>query len=223
MEALRTHLKIERWQVFGGSWGSTLALAYAETHPERVTELVLRGIFMLRRKELEFFYQYGSHFLAPDAWEPYEQHIPEAERHDMMAAYYKRLTSPDEAVRNAAAKVWSTWEAKTSYLVEDAELVKRASEDEWASAFARIECHFFNNRGFFASDAWLLENAHKLKNIPTVIVQGKYDLVCPMISAYDLSKVMPHAKLIVTLAGHSAWEDLNTSALVEACDDFAKK
>src|SRR5690606_27922031 len=145
MEALREHLKIDRWQVFGGSWGSTLALAYAERHPDHVTELVLRGIFMLRRKELEWFYQEGASAVFPDAWEPYLAQIPESERGDMISAYYRRLTSDDPNVQQAAAKAWSVWEASTSFLRQRPEHIVHAGEDDFALAFARIECHYFIN------------------------------------------------------------------------------
>ncbi len=148
MEKLREHLGIERWQVFGGSWGSTLALAYAETHPERVTELILRGIFLLRRQEIDWFYQRGASILYPDAWEPYLAHIPEAERGDLLTAYYRRLTSDDSAVRLAAAKIWSGWEGATSKLLPDAAFASHYEEDEFALAFARIEAHYFVNKWF---------------------------------------------------------------------------
>ena len=152
IEKLRTHLGLERWQVFGGSWGSTLALAYAQTHPDRVTELILRGIFLLRRQEIEWFYQRGASILYPDAWEPYLAHIPEAERGDLLTAYYRRLTSEDAQVRLAAAKIWSGWEGATSKLLPDAAFTSHYEEDEFALAFARIEAHYFINRGFLESD-----------------------------------------------------------------------
>ncbi len=222
MEALRAHLGIETWQVFGGSWGSTLALAYAEKHPERVTELVLRGIFLLRRKELAWFYQEGASILYPDAWEPYLAHIPEAERHDLMHAYHRRLTSDDPAVRLAAAKVWSGWEGATSKLLPDAAFAGHYEEDEFALAFARIEAHYFVNKGFFEVDDQLLRDVGKIRHIPGVIVQGRYDVVCPIDSAWALHRAWPEADLIITPdAGHSAWEPPNSRALVAATDRFA--
>ena len=221
MERLREHLRIERWQVFGGSWGSTLALAYAQSHPQRVTELVLRGIFLLRRWELEWFYQNGCDAIYPDNWEMYLAHIPPGERGDLIGAYYRRLTDPDVAVRLAAAKVWSTWEGATSYLHQNPDYIASTGADEFALAFARIECHYFVNGGFFERDDQLLRDAHKLKNIPAVIVQGRYDVVCPLRSAWDLHRVWPEADLrIVPDAGHSAFEPGNTHELIEATDRF---
>jgi len=221
MERLREHLALERWQVFGGSWGSTLALAYAQAHPARVSELVLRGIFLLRRWELEWFYQKGCDAIFPDAWEAYVGHIPPGERADLIGAYYRRLTSPDHAVRLAAAKVWSTWEGATSYLRQNPDYIASTGADEFALAFARIESHYFVNGGFFERDDQLLRDAHKLKNIPAVIVQGRYDVVCPMRSAWDLHRAWPEADLrIVPDAGHSAFESGNTHELIEATDRF---
>jgi proline iminopeptidase len=225
-ERLRKHLGIEKWLVFGGSWGSTLALAYAETHPDRVTELVLRGIFMLRRSELEWFYQnpQGAAQIYPDLWEEYVGEIPEAERSDMMSAYYKRLTSPDPAVLNRAATAWSVWEGATSYLRINPEYVARFREDAaFAAAFARIECHYFVNKGFLKSDTQLLDEVGRIRHIPGVIVQGRYDMVCPVRSAWDLHKAWPEADLrIVGEAGHSAFEPGITSELIAATDRFAR-
>jgi len=221
MERLREHLGIDRWQVFGGSWGSTLALSYAQTHPQRVSELVLRGIFMLRRWELEWFYQKGCDAIFPDAWETYLAQIPEVERGDLISAYYRRLTSPDPAIRLSAAKAWSVWEASTSYLLQDAEQIKGNAVDEFALAFARIECHYFVHGGFFEADDQLLRNASRLKDIPAVIVQGRYDVVCPARSAWDLHRAWPEADLrIVADAGHSAFEPGITDELVRATDRF---
>ena len=223
IERLREHLKIEKWQVFGGSWGSTLALAYAETHPDRVTELVLRGIFMLRRWELEWFYQKGCDALFPDAWEAYLAAIPENERGDLMAAYHRRLTSDDPAVRLAAAQAWSVWEASTSFLLQDPAYIASSAADRFALAFARIENHYFVNRGFFECDDQLLRDAHRLHGIPAAIVQGRYDVVCPMRSAWDLHRAWPQAKLeIIPDAGHSAFEPGITDALIRATDDFRR-
>ncbi|HEX7917036.1 prolyl aminopeptidase [Rudaea sp.] len=221
IETLRAHLGIDAWQVFGGSWGSTLALAYAQTHPERVTELVLRGIFMLRRWELEWFYQHGCDAIYPDAWEGYLEPIPPVERHDLMSAYYRRLTSSDEKLRLEAAKAWSIWEGSTSFLAQSADYVNSTGADQFALAFARIECHYFVHGGFFEHDDQLLYNAHKLKKIPAVIVQGRYDVVCPMRSAWDLYRAWPEADLrIVGDAGHSAFEPGITHELISATDRF---
>lgn len=221
IEQLREHLRIERWQVFGGSWGSTLALAYAQTHPQRVTELVLRGIFLLRRWEMEWFYQKGCDTIFPDAWEAYVGHIPMGERGDLISAYHRRLTGTDPATRLAAAKVWSTWEGATSHLRQDPDYIASTGADDFALAFARIECHYFVNGGFFERDDQLLHNAHRLKEIPAVIVQGRYDVVCPIRSAWDLHRAWPEADLrIVPDAGHSAFEPGITHELIEATDRF---
>jgi proline iminopeptidase len=221
-EKLRSKLGIERWQVFGGSWGSTLALAYAETHPERVTELVLRGIFMLRRWELEWFYQEGASRLFPDAWEPYLQAIPEAERGDLIGAYHRRLTSPDEATRLAAARTWSVWEGATSFLRVDPAFVIGHEDAAFALAFARIENHYFVNGGFFDDENQLLRDVARIADIPGVIVHGRYDVVCPIQSAWELHKAWPKAELMISpTSGHSAFEPENVDALVRATDSFA--
>lgn len=224
MEALRKHLGIARWQVFGGSWGSTLGLAYAQTHPEAVTELVLRGIFLLRKKEIDWFYQEGASWIYPDEWDKYERHIPENERGDFVSAYYRRLTSSDKEVQLAAAKLWSVWEAATAKLIPESTLVEAWGQDQFALAFARIECHYFYNRGFFESDGQLLRNVGSIRHIPTVIVQGRYDVCCPMRSAWDLKQAWPEAELIIAPdAGHSAFETSISKALVAATDKFAAR
>jgi proline iminopeptidase len=221
IEALRVHLGIERWQVFGGSWGSTLALAYAQAHPERTTELVLRGIFMLRRWELEWFYQQGASRLFPDAWDKYLAPIPEVERHDLMSAYHRRLTSDDAAVRLEAARAWSTWEAATSFLRQDAGFIASHEDAEFALAFARIECHYFVNGGFFAHEDQLLRDAHRIAAIPGTIVHGRYDVVCPAQNAWDLHKAWPKAELeLCPTSGHSAFEPEICDALVRATDRY---
>ena len=223
IEKLRVHLAIEKWQVFGGSWGSTLALAYAETHPARVSELVLRGIFLLRREEIQWFYQQGASWLYPDAFEDYIGHIPPAEQGDLLHAYHKRLTSSDPAVQSAAAKVWSVWEGRTSCLIPNAELIARTAGDEFALAFARIESHYFVNDGWLTNGRELLApaNIEKIRKIPGVIVQGRYDVVCPAKSAWDLHRVWPEADLrIVPDAGHAASEVGIVSELVTATDRF---
>ena len=222
IERLREHLGIERWQVFGGSWGSTLALAYAQAHPRRVTELVLRGIFMLRRWELEWFYQEGASRLFPDAWRHYIEAIPPVERHDLISAYHRRLTSEDEAVRLAAARAWSIWEGGTSYLRIPPDYAQTHGDPAFALAFARIENHYFVNGGFFEVEDQLLRDAHKIADIPGVIVHGRYDVVCPIQNAWDLHKVWSKSELVISPAsGHSAFEPENVDALVRATDKFA--
>ncbi len=221
MERIREHLNIDRWQLLGGSWGSTLSLAYAQTHPDRVTELVLRGIFTLRRKELLWFYQSGCSEIYPDAWENYLAPIPEEERGDLIAAYHKRLIGEDTAIRAQAARAWSVWEGSTLSLLEDPARVTRFNSDHFALAFARIECHYFVNGGFFNSDDHLIANAGILKDIPGVIVQGRYDVVTPPTTAWALSKTWPQADLkIVPDAGHSASEPGIVHELVNATDRF---
>jgi proline iminopeptidase len=225
MEKLREHLGIKRWLVFGGSWGSTLALAYAETHPDQVTELVLRGIFLLRKWEIDWFYQRpdGAGALYPDLWEKYVATIPEAERSDMVRAYYRRLTSDDPQVLRQAARTWAIWEGATSFLRLNPNYVAKFQEDDYAAAFARIECHYFINNGFFATDNQLIEQVGKIRKIPAVIVQGRYDVVCPVKSAWDLHCAWPEADLrIVPDAGHSAFEPGNIHELISATDRFAK-
>jgi proline iminopeptidase len=221
MERLREHLGIERWQVFGGSWGSTLALAYAQTHPERVTELVLRGIFLLRKQEIDWFYQRGASAIFPDAWEGYLAPIPEAERGDLLGAYHRRLTSADPAVRQEAARAWSVWEGSTSRLIPDPDLIARNGEDEFAIAFARIECHYFVNKGFFEHEDQLLRGVDRIRHVPAVIVQGRYDVVCPMETAWALHRSWPEADLrVVPDAGHAAMEQGILHELVSATDRF---
>lgn len=221
IEALRRHLGIDRWQVFGGSWGSTLALAYAEAHPECVTELVLRGIFMLRRWELEWFYQQGTSRLFPEAWAQYLEGIPAVEHGDLISAYHRRLTSEDPAIRLAAARRWSVWEAATSFLRQDAEFIAGHEDEAFALAFARIESHYFVNGGFFEVEDQLLRDAHRLRAIPGTIVHGRYDVVCPVQSAWDLKQVWPEANLVIAPAsGHSAFELEIASALVDATNAY---
>lgn len=223
IERLRALLSIDSWQVFGGSWGSTLALAYAQAHPARVTELVLRGIFLFRKSELDWFYEEGgASRIYPDAWERYVTEIPVAERGDMRAAYYRRLTSDNAKERLSAAKAWSVWEGSTSCLFPSETMVEKFDATELALAMARIECHYFVNGGFM-EEAQLLRDVDRIRHIPAVIVQGRYDIVCPMQSAHDLHQVWPEvAYHVVADAGHSAFEPGNTDRLVRATDDFAR-
>ena len=218
LEALRAHLGLEKWHVFGGSWGSTLSLIYAQHHPERVMSLVLRGIFMCRKSELHWFYQDGASHLFPDAFEPYRNHIPTEEQNDLISAYYKRLTSDDVEVRRAAAKEWTRWEMATSRLFPDPEYLEKADDLDFAVAFARIECHYFIN-GIFVEEGFILKRAKTIEHIPTVIVQGRYDVVCPPRSAWELHKAMPKSRLVmVPDAGHSMGEVSIARELVMATD-----
>lgn len=222
IEKLRVELGIEQWVVFGGSWGSTLSLAYSQSHPERCQGLILRGIFMLRQKEIHWFYQEGASNIFPEAWEEYLKIIPVDQRRDMVEAYYRKLTSEDREERLEAARAWSVWEASTSKLFPDQDLKKRFGESEFATAFARIECHYFLNKGFFERDNQLLRNIDQIRNIPGVIVQGRYDMVCPMVSAWELHCAWPEAELIIVEdAGHSMSEPGIRNALIEATDKFA--
>ncbi|MBX9766487.1 MAG: prolyl aminopeptidase [Bdellovibrionales bacterium] len=221
IEKIRSKLGIQKWMVFGGSWGSTLALSYAIQHPERVTHLVLRGIFLLRKEEIQWFYQEGASFLFPDVWEEYVAPIPENERKDMVTAYYKRLTSSDAAIQKDAARRWAMWEGKTIHLIPEEETIQNFGSDQVSVSLARIECHYFVNHGFMESDGWLLKNVSKIRHIPTVIVHGRYDVVCAMKNAWDLKKAWPEAKLeIIPDAGHAASEPGIVDALVRATEEF---
>jgi len=222
MERLRVELGIERWLVFGGSWGSTLALAYAQKHPDRVTALVLRGIFMLRRWELEWFYQSGAHRMFPDAWRDFLAPIPVVERVDLISAYHRRLTGEDPAVRLQAARAWAKWEARLSFMQENVGYVSAFDDDQQALAFSRIESHYFVNGGFFEVEDQLLRDVGRIRHIPGTIVHGRYDVVCPVQNAFDLHAAWPEADLrVVPDAGHSAFEPGNLRALVEATDRYA--
>lgn len=221
IERLREFLQIEKWLVFGGSWGSTLSLAYAQAHPERVSELVLRGIFLLRRWELEWFYQRGASTIFPDRWEHYIAAIPMGERTDLISAFYRRLIGEDREQQVAAARAWSVWEAATSFMHTNEDNIAKWDEENFAIAVARIECHYFVNRGFFEDENQLLRNMECIRHTPAVIVQGRYDVICPMQSAWDLHKAWPEAELrIVPDAGHSAFEPGNTHELICATDRF---
>ncbi|MEM6838742.1 MAG: prolyl aminopeptidase [Cyanobacteria bacterium P01_C01_bin.120] len=222
IEKIRQHFGIDSWVVFGGSWGSTLALAYAQTHPERCSGLILRGIFTLRPEEIRWFYQSGASYLFPDAWETYLAPIPSEEHDDLLSAYYRRLTHEDPEIQLAAARAWSIWEASTSKLIPNQDLIERFGAASFAIAFARIECHYFVHQGFFEMPNQLIAQANRLKSIPGVIVQGRYDVVCPMKTAWELHRAWPEADLIVVPdAGHSATESGIIHALVEASDRFA--
>ncbi|GHJ85539.1 hypothetical protein NliqN6_1941 [Naganishia liquefaciens] len=222
IERLREKLEVPKWLVFGGSWGSCLALAYSQKHAERVVGLVLRGIFTLRKTELDFFYQNGASHIHPEAFEEYLAPVPEEERGDMVKAYNKLLNSENDDVRVEAAKAWSKWEMVTSKLIVDPADVQKAAEDTWANAFARIENHFFINEGWMEQGQLLKkENVDKIKHIPCTIVQGRYDIVCPFKTAWDLHKQWPESKLqVVSNAGHSSREVKTLELLVEATDEY---
>ena len=218
LEKLREHFGIEKWHVFGGSWGSTLSLIYAQNHPSRVLSLTLRGIFMCRKSELHWFYQDGASHVFPDAFEPYRDHIPLPEQGDLIKAYYARLTSDDVEVRRGAAREWTRWEMATSRLFPDPEYLDKAEDLDFAVAFARIECHYFIN-AIFVEEAYILNHAAKIQHIPTTIVQGRYDMVCPPRSAWELHKAIPDSNLVmVGDAGHSMGEVSIARELVAATD-----
>jgi proline iminopeptidase len=219
IERLRVHLGVEKWCVFGGSWGSTLALAYAIRHPERVESLVLRGVFLLTERELGWFYQNGACMMFPDAWQRFCAPIPQAERGDMIAAYHKRLTHPERRVQAEAAAAWSQWEGDTISIRGPEARPSKFNEIDFAIAFARIECHFFANHGFFPEEGWILKNAAKLKTIPGWIVQGRFDVVTPMEAAWKLKGAWPEARFeVVWDAGHASTEPGIVDALVRATD-----
>lgn len=222
MDHLREHLGIERWQLLGGSWGSTLSLAYAETHPSRVSAMILRGIFLLRRRELEWFYQEGCSWLFPEAFAEFQKVIPPEERGDMIAAYCRRLMSSDRKVQIEAAKAWSIWEGTTLSLLQDAERVRLFGAETYALAFARIECHYFVNRGFFERDDQLLHHAPEIRDIPGVIVHGRYDVVTPVRNAFDLHYAWPRAEFrVVPDAGHAMTEPGIIHEIVSATRRYA--
>lgn len=221
MEAIRDMLGIERWIVFGGSWGSTLGLLYAEAHPSRVLGLILRGIFLCRPRDIHWFYQEGASGLLPDYWQDYLQPIPVAERDHLVAAYHRRLTGDDELARMAAAKAWSVWEGRASTLLPRDSVVGHFSKPFTALSLARIECHYFMHDSFLKPDQ-ILHDATRLHGIPGVIVHGRYDLVCPVEQAWALHKAWPQARLqIIPDAGHSATEEGIVDALISATGQFA--
>ncbi len=223
MEAIRQHLMIDRWLVFGGSWGSTLALVYAQAHPNQVLGLILRGIFLCRQREIDWFYQEGASRIFPDIWQKFLAPIPEQERHDLVTAYHQRLTSPDEFTRMQAAKAWSLWEGRTATLRSSQRIIDHFGLPHTALSLARIECHYFVNRSFLTENQ-ILEQVHKLDGIPGIIVQGRYDLICPMESAWELHQAWPGSRLkIIPDAGHAASEPGIVSELVQATDDMLRE
>lgn len=223
IERLRVHLGIEKWVVFGGSWGSTLSIAYAEKYPEAVIGLILRGIFLDRKEEVRWLYQEGASWIFPDAWEKFIAPIPESERKDMVSAYYRQLTSEDEKVRLEAARAWSQWEASIIRLIPEEQYVQKYEAPENALPIARIECHYFTHDGFLPNDSYLLDHIDAIRQLPCRIVQGRYDIVCPPHTAWELARALPDAELrIVPDAGHSAMETGIASELVTATEDFKR-
>ena len=223
IENLRKKLSIEKWLVFGGSWGSTLSLAYAQANPKSVSELVLRGIFLLRKEELHWFYQDGASRIFPEAWSGFLDIIDEDKRDNLMNAYHEIFKSKDTEKRLKAAVAWSKWEAATSSLSYKPSLVEEFSDPEFALAFALIENHYFINKGWFDTENQLIENIDKIRSIPAVIVQGRYDVVCPMKTAWELSKAWPEAEMVIApSSGHTAFEKEITHALISATNKFSK-
>lgn len=223
MQKIREHLKIDQWVLFGGSWGSTLALAYAQTHPERVLGLLLRGIFLCRPQDFSWFYQEGASRLFPDYWQDYLAPIPQAERGDLMAAYYKRLTGTDQIAQMHAAKAWSIWEGRTATLRPNTQVVERFAEPHRALSIARIECHYFVNNAFLEPDQ-LVRDMSKIAHLPGVIVHGRYDVICPLDNAWAVHQAWPNSELhIVRDAGHAAAEPGIVDALVRAADNMARE
>ncbi|MGV6818347.1 MAG: prolyl aminopeptidase [Thiotrichales bacterium] len=223
IEKIRAHLGIRNWLVFGGSWGSTLALAYAQAHPDPVNELILRGIFLCRDEDIHWFYQEGASRIFPDHWEAFVAPIPAAERDDLLRAYHRRLTGNDELARMRAAEAWSVWEGRTSTLQPSPTTVEQFAEPHLALALARIECHYFMNHAFLERNQ-LLDQADRLAGIPGTIVHGRYDVICPIDQAYALHRAWPDSKLqIIAGAGHSAAEPGISQALIKATDDYAAR
>jgi proline iminopeptidase len=221
IEKLRQHLEIEQWQLFGGSWGSTLALAYGQRHPTRVAEFVLRGIFAIQKSEIQWLYQHGANQIYPDAFANFIAPIPHDERHDLVAAYAKRLFSEDENIRREFVVPWSQWEGSCLSLVPDPAKVTTFGEVHFATAFARIECHYFINGGFMDRDGQLLEDVTRIQHLPCTIVQGRYDVITPPVTAFDLARRWPKADLkIVGDAGHSAMEPGIIDALILATNSY---
>lgn len=222
LEKIRIHLNVEQWLLFGGSWGSTLSLLYAQAHPSKVLGLILRGIFLCREQDIQWFYQKGASAIFPDYWKEYEEPIPHNERSDMLQAYYKRLTSKNEIARMSAAKAWSIWEGRCSTLDPNNDIVDHFSDPHFALAMARIEAHYFINKAF-VGDNQIIDDCHKLKDLPITIIHGRYDIVCPIEQAFALYQALPNSELhIVRDAGHSAFEKGITDNLVRATDNFAR-
>ena len=223
IEKIRKHLCVESWVVFGGSWGSTLSLAYSQSHPTVCKGLILRGIFLLRKKEIHWFYQEGASKLFPDAWENFLKPIPLDKQDNLLKAYYELLTHEDSSKRIEAAKAWSVWEGSTVKLIQNKALMEHSSDAKFAEAFSRIECHYFTNNGWFNTDNYLIENIDKIRHIPAVIVHGRYDVVCPVENAWELHKAWPESELyIIPDSGHAMSEEGIKNKLIEYTDKFLK-
>ena len=223
IEKIRNHLNIDQWVVFGGSWGSTLSLAYSQKHPNACKGLFLRGIFLVRKKEIDWFYQYGASNVFPDRWESFLAPIPESKRNNLLSAYYEILTGDDQEKKIEAAKAWSTWEGSSGRLILDDEFISDFGDAKFAEAFARIECHYFMNNCWLPTENYLIENVDKIRHIPAVIVHGRYDIICPVVQAWDLHKAWPESDLhIIPDAGHSIYEEGIKNKLLEYTEKFLK-
>jgi proline iminopeptidase len=223
IERIREYLKIDKWVVFGGSWGSTLALAYSQKHPISCKALILRGIFLVRKKEIDWFYQSGASNIFPDKWESFLAPIPNKKRDNLLSAYYEILTGNDQTKKIEAARAWSTWEGSSVRLILDEALMEHSSDAKFAEAFSRIECHYFTNNGWFNTDNYLIENIDKIRHIPAVIVHGRYDVVCPVENAWELHKAWPESELhIIPDSGHAMSEEGIKNKLIEYTDKFLK-
>ncbi len=221
IEKIRLKLGVPQWLVFGGSWGSTLALSYAIKHPIKCLGLILRGVFLVRKKEIEWFYQNGAGKIYPEFWQDFIKPIPEKERHDLLTAYYRRLTGENKKIKTECARAWALWEARTSKLLINNHFLHNVEEDDFSLAFARIESHYFINNGFFESENWLLENASSINHLKCVIIHGRYDMVCPVENAWELHHAIKGSTLdIIPDAGHSMIEPGIQKALIEATDNF---
>ena len=222
IEKIRNHLSIDRWVIYGGSWGSTLSLAYSQTYPDSCKALILRGIFLVRKKEIHWFYQEGASKIFPDNWQSFVAPIPIEKRNNLLEAYYNLLIGEDSSKKIEAAKAWSTWEGSTLRLIQDKDFIGDFSDEKFAEAFARIECHYFMNNAWFDSDNHLIENVDKIRHIPAVIVHGRYDVICPVENAWELHQAWPESELhIIPDAGHSIFEEGIKDKILEYTEKFS--
>ena len=222
IEKIRNYLSIDRWVIYGGSWGSTLSLAYSQTYPDSCKALILRGIFLVRKKEIHWFYQEGASKIFPDNWQSFVAPIPIEKRNNLLEAYYNLLIGEDSSKKIEAAKAWSTWEGSTVRLIQDKDFIGDFSDEKFAEAFARIECHYFMNNAWFDSDNHLIENVDKIRHIPAVIVHGRYDVICPVENAWELHQAWPESELhIIPDAGHSIFEEGIKDKILEYTEKFS--